>query len=697
MQLTIDFEARSRVEIKDRGAYVYAADPSTEAMCMGIAVDDEPVRLWIADHFLGLVDQAQLKYPIIRPLEVLRLAFKADKVVAHNSMFEYLLWNWCLKWPHLPLEKLHCTAAQSRYHALPSSLEGAGAALGLPIQKDKIGHAAMLRTCKPVKKTGEWNEDPQDLLDNFNYCGMDIETTRLLHKTLAPLPAIERKIWLMDQRINLRGVPVDLPGVQAWVSLVQKREQGLIERFKGVVNGAVSGPRSYVKIKEWLNSRGVPCTSVDKEHTLKILARDNVPEDIREALTIKSEISKSSTSKLKAMINRSHQGRIYGMFYYFGAATGRWTGEGVQLHNLPRDSYYPEEWEGATELAALDMPEAMKILYDDIFFAASRCVRGALCAPEGKNFVASDFSSVEARGLALLANEAAILKAFDEGMDVYKIAAASTFDVPYDEVTKAQRQVGKVQDLALGYNGGIGALVTMGTGYGIDLETLPPLILPSATHEELGGTYGAKALATMYKKQNPEIKISFNAAVACDILKRRWRDVHPATCDFWKDLNAAAVGAIANPGDVFEVGDLKYVVHNDFLKCLLPSGRLLQYYQPQMRINPTPWDESHSAVTYMSLKVANGRTTRAWVRTPTYGGKLAENVVQAYCRDLLAWAMLRLEKAGFKLVMHVHDEAVAESPTDRQAEFDRIMEIVPAWAAGMPIKSSGWIGRRYRK
>jgi DNA polymerase len=262
-----------------------------------------------------------------------------------------------------------------------------------------------------------------------------------------------------------------------------------------------------------------------------------------------------------------------------------------------------------------------------------------------------------------------------------------------------QRQVGKVSDLALGFGGGIGAYASMAKTYGVDLETLPPHVLPNATQDELNGQYGAYALANRYIKMNPGV-MSFDAAVACDVIKRKWRADHPNIVASWKAYENAARSAVENPGEIFKAGRVKYMVNENFLKCLLPSGRIMHYYSPKISGHPTDWDEESTSISYLGLKVDkdSGKTTRQWTKLFTYGGKLCENIVQAFCRDLLAYAMLRIDP-HFPIVFHVHDEAVAEVPegTGNLDRFNELLTILPPWAAGMPIRAEGWVGKRYRK
>jgi len=797
IQTVFDWETRSPVDINKQGAFVYAEHPDTEIMCLSVAVDMNPPLLWVPEKFRRLISPKNIRYKLITAEQAHDLILRSDQAISHNASFEYVIWRKIayerLGWPELPLDKLHCTLAMCAYHALPLNLDQAAQALNLAVKKDMKGNSIMLKLCRPRKpRQAErdadpywatkhfWHEDPADLEALFNYGGKDAEVERQVFHSLAPLPPFERKIWLLDQRINLRGVPVDIENVRAIVEVTGDRETEQLAKFQKLTNGQVSGPRSYVALKDWVNEQtGLQLVTVDKT-TVTDLLKGTLPANkekivhckqkpfdvyigrgskwgnqfeigkhgdraeviqkyetyirkkpellsalfelsgkvlgcycspkachgevfikliVEEVLKIKAELSKSSVAKFKSMLARvNSDGRLRGMFQYGGASTMRWAARGVQLHNQPRDSYGPETWENVAELFRDHDTEAITMLYDDPFFVASRCVRGALCTKEGRRFICADFNSIEARGNAFLAGEKSTLDAFIAGKDPYKVAAQGIFNVEYDDVTKDQRQVGKVSELALGYNGGIGAYASMASGYGVDLETLSPHIMPYATEEELEGPYGARALAKSYLTQNPGA-MSMWAAVACDVIKRKWRAAHPNIVRFWHGLQEAAYQAIESPGEVRGYRGIRYCMHDRFLKCLLPSGRLMQYYLPRISPVETLWKEKKLTITYMGMKVVDGATTRQWTRLATYGGKICENVVQAYCRDLLAEAMLRLEKAGYPQVLHVHDECAAEMPdgSGTLEEYLRIMSEVPTWAAGMPITADGWVGRRYRK
>lgn len=713
-EAVIDFETRSTVNIQACGASVYAADPTTEVICLSLALDTEEPIYWVAPKFLNYINPSIIPYTRITDNEVRDIMTHADKIIAQNAQFEWLIWQYKMTllfgWPEPVLEKFHDTMAQLAYCALPMNLDMAGQALNLTKQKDSAGHAIMLKLCKPRnprkaereanpdwENTVYWYEDQSDYETLILYCCRDVETEREVYKVLPQLPVRERDIWLLNERINQRGVPIDVDSVLAITQALEKHEITLLSKFQEAVNGEVSGPRSYVALKDWVNKEmGTKIGSLDKNATDRLLKNADIPENVKTALEIKAELSKSSVSKLSSMLDRMLNGRVQGWSAYHAAATGRWAAWGLQLHNQPRDSYKPKAYEMVVDLFKREDLEGLSLLWDEPYQCASRCVRGSIASRPGYVFICTDFSSVEGRGLAFLAGEQWVLEAYKKDEDMYKHAAAMIFGIPYDQIDDKQRQVGKVSELALGYAGGIGAYASMAKGYGVDLESLPALILPRATQEETIGPYGAVALAKMYLRKNPVM--SLEAATACDVIKRKWRSARPMIVRFWAMMEQCALAAIESQGKVIRYRDLKFCVNDDFLKIMLPSGRVLHYFKPRIAIKETDWGESRT-ITFMGMKIIEGKTTRQWARLTTFGGKLTENIVQGFCRDLLADAMLRHEKAGYPIILHVHDEDMAEVPEGQEdmEEFNRIMEVVPFYAQGMPIKAEGWIGKRYRK
>lgn len=693
MEITIDFETRSAVDLKKHGLFVYAEHPTTDAICLGIQVEDEEPRIWINPYFDSLLHYAGFRsYPLLSTEDLSDLVKQADVIVAQNSMFEYVIWNEvCTKkhgFPPLPLEKLHDTQAQLAYHALPQNLEKAAKALRLAVQKDMKGHQAMLKLCKPKSLDPLiWNEDPRLLNDEILYCMDDCRAERLIYKTLPKLPPKEREIWLLDQRINLRGIHVDVESAKLWADAVETDKAELLAEFKTLCRNEVSGPRSYVKLKEWVNREcELDLDSIGKEATKELLENDGIPAHVKRILEIKTESGKASAAKLVAMLNKkSEDNRVRGCFQYHGASTGRWAARGIQPQNMPRDSYGPLDYETAKTAYLRHGKDGLGLFYDLPSFVASRMVRGTLTAGLGKVFICSDFSSVESMTLNHQAGEEWVVEAFRRGECAYRHNAARALSlsrgalVRYEDIDPKgkDRQNGKTGELACGYQGGAGAVRRFDKMPGVsDEEILRTIVQP-------------------------------------------WRDTHPNVIAFWRGLEDAAKKAVREPGKVFSYRGADFASNKAFLKMRLPSGRCLHYFNPgveQRFIPKTGRPEDHPAdcqcdecgwfgdnISFYGMKMVDGKTTTAWGKIFTYGGKLTNNFIQGLCRDIMADAMLRLEKENFPVSFHTHDEIICEIPekdvkNDTLKVFEQIMSEVPAYVKGLPlIAKGGWIGKRYRK
>jgi DNA polymerase len=756
--ISIDFETRSACNIQKAGAHRYAEDPTTSVLCLAVKPKKHAPKIWVPEwlrerlaavllrewdewyrtHGLSLQDVCEATgggvYDIMR----------AQYISAFNAGFEQAVWEKQMETkfgaPPLPLEKLRCTAARSAMCSLPRTLDQIGKALDLPMQKDGDGHRVMMKLCKPraARKaeraemiergleqvdtktwfnpaTGEnvylWHEPedcPHDYIKLFEYCMQDTATEEALDAAVPHMPAQELELWQLDQKINRRGVCVDLDLVDSMLGLISRTEERLVTELRELTGGEVQTGKQVDKIKTWLGSQGVDLYSLTKDVVKKALAGD-LPPKARRFLEIRQTLSKASTAKynsIKAMV--CADGRIRDLFRYHGAGTGRWAGKGLQVQNLPRGHF--GDYETAIAVAAAGDDELLEMFYQDLLGVASTLIRPALIAGEGCDLVCSDYSSIEGRGLAWSAGENHVLDHYNHNRDMYIVAATTVFGGTYEELyaeykekgDKRKRTVGKPTELGLGYGGGIGAFSSMAEVYGIDLETLPAIVFPLASDREsefadrMAKTYLTTCENNAKKKGEPYIPpMSHEAAMACDIIKQKWRADRPATVEHWKRMEYAAAKAVQNPGRVFTAGRSRFCVKGGYLKMLLASGRMLYYYNPRMSQKKTSWGEKKWCVTYMGLD-----HTARWVRQHTYGGKLVENETQALARDILAHAMPKLEAAGYPIVLHVHDEAVAEVVKARGTveEFEAIMAELPPWAEGFPLKASGgWRGLRFRK
>jgi DNA polymerase len=661
MRLHLDFETRGSVELRDVGLDNYARHPDTGVWCLGYAFGDEDPGIVSAD-LQGME----------RIVEHIR---SGGLVVAHNAHFELAIWNHVLMRNAalrcaLSPAQVHCTMAMAYAMALPGSLEKAAAAVGIREQKDLAGGRLMMQLAKPRNETAPWVwwDDPDKLAGLYEYCKQDVRVERALDQRLLALSASERKVWAVDYQINQRGVYVDRRAIAAAIAVVQVETDRLNKELREVTGNVVGFASEVARLTKWIRSRGVLIDSLAKADVLDTLTHSSVPDDVRQALLIRQEAGKTSTAKLNAMLNAvSTDGRIRGWAQYHGAGTGRWAGRRVQPHNFPRPKLTHLEIDTILRHLPDTTPERaiayMETLYGPAMSVVSDCLRGMICAPPGYELMAADFANIEGRGLAWLAGEDWKLDAFrlydmGRGPDIYKLAYAKSFGLSPEAVTKDQRQIGKVQELALGYQGGVGAFQTMARGYNVTIS--------DAQAEQI---------------------------------KQAWREAHPKTVQLWYDLERAAYEAVVHQGSIIAPHGLKvkFLTRGSFLFCQLPSGRLLIYPYPKIKTKTTPWGEEKEQVHYMTV---NGLTNK-WEETHTYGGKLAENIVQALSRDVLAEAMLRCEARGYPVVLHVHDEVVSEVMSEPVAQmfplFLETMRDVPAWATTLPIAVDGWHGVRYRK
>ena len=654
-----DFETRGTVDLKEVGADVYTKHPDTDVWCFAWAIDDEEPRIFAPQYDT--------------PWELYE-AMKTATFAAHNANFELAVWNNIMVprygWPRLDPERVICTMAMAYAMALPGSLENAAAALGLTQQKDAAGHRLMMQMCRPKTEVPlTWWDDYDKLVSLYAYCQQDVRTEQALHKRLLDLSPAEQKLWILDHRINQRGIYIDQLSVTKAIEVVKLEADRLNDELNKATEGAVGFATEVATLTKWIQGQGVPIDGLAKADVIEALKIEEMPDPVRRALEIRQEAGKTSTAKLRTILNiLSSDGRARDLLQYHAAGTGRWGGRKLQPQNMPRPSISHEMVEEILDLfpkkSALELVELINFLYGPPMSIVSDCLRGMICAAPGHVLMAADFANIEGRVLAWLAGEQWKLDAFaaydrGEGPDIYKLGYARSFRIPVEEVTKDQRFIGKVQELALGYQGGVGAFQTMARGY----------------------------------------KLTISDAAAEEI-KVAWREAHPKIVHYWHYLEDLASMAVKAPGVTFTTGlvanPVIFLVKGSFLFCKLPSGRVLTYPYPKLKPIMTPWGEEKEQIHYMSV---DGKT-RKWQETHTYGGKLAENVTQAVSRDILAEAMTRVDAQGYPIVMHVHDEIVVEVEESRRWDlslFEAYVMQAPTWAVGLPIAVEGWRGRRYRK
>lgn len=688
----IDFETRSAADLKKTGLYVYAEDPTTDVWCACWCIGDGPVHTWAAGQ------------PFPR---ILGDYIAAGAVIyAHNAGFEHAIWTHVLStrhgWPKVSFEQFRCTAAMAAAMALPRDLAGAAIAMGLPEQKDMAGKRLMMQLARPRSKPGEplrfWTpeEVPEKFKRLYDYCVQDVEVERALTKKLRPLSDFEHAIWQLDHTINTRGVRVDLSSVRRADRIVKLSLEQLDQEIATRTRNAVTKASQATRLVEWLREQGVDAASVDKQAVKDALAAD-LPPNVRRVLEIRREAAKSSTAKLEAMkLRTSADGRSRETLMYHGASTGRWSGKGIQLQNLPRPSLKQRDIEAVFEALPAGDPAWLE-LWGQPLSVVSDCLRGMITAEPGHELVMADFANIEGRVLAWLAGEEWKLDAFraydrGEGADLYKVAASGMLGRPIEAIDDKQRQIGKVSELALGYQGGHGAFISMAKNYSVT----PADIAPSVKAAFPEDTWSA---AEARFEENNRFDLPVDEWTALRIVVDSWRAAHPKVVAMWQDLDDVAATAVMRPGKRFDAdstaGKVSFACAGNILWCRLPSGRLLAYVDPKIKDVEAPWGAVRQAVTFMSVN----SVTRRWERTKGYGGYWAENVTQAVARDIMAEAMLRIEGRGWPVVLTVHDEVIAEVPKGSVTghEFGEVMRQLPAWAGALPVAAEGLVSWRYRK
>lgn len=655
---SIDFETRSTIDLRRSGVYPYAEHPTTDVVCMCWAIGDEEPHVWTPRRHWGTlgITPERTGEALRRLVEHIKAG---GELRAHNAQFERIMWRDVLGprygFPVPDFEQWHCTAAEAAAQALPRHLAEVSRVLNVPTPKDDEGHRLMLQMCKPrsVDEDGtiHWwdDEDPEKLRRLVEYCRQDVRAERAVAKRLRRLSDAERQVYLHDQRINDRGVRIDVDLVEASRKVVKRGLRDANNDIKRLTDGAVSAVTKVADLTKWLQDQGLDIDNVRKSTLRDLLDGDELEGVARQVVTLRKEGAKSSTSKLKAMdAARCADNRSRGLLLYHAASTGRWAGRLIQPQNFPR---------GTVKDAYDYIPAILAGEYDAItdppLEVVSSILRGCLVPTAGCRFLSGDFSQIEARVLGWIANE-------PYGEKEYEKMAAAIYGVPVHEIVNPseRRQIGKN--------------TVLGAGFGMGADKFQEQVWEQ-TGIQLEDTISKKAIDT-------------------------FRTVKANIPVFWSDIESAAFQAVSRPGRVTHCGRdglIRYVVRGQFLWCILPSGRPLAYALPDIRDRKTPWGEMRPAVTYCGV---NSRT-RKWCRMSTYGGHLTENVVQAMARDIMAEAMQRVEDAGYPVVLTVHDEVVADVPKDHGSldDYLTLMRRVPSWAQGCPVEVEGWEGERYRK
>ena len=641
--LEMDIETFSDVDLIKCGVYAYADSPAFEVLLFAYSFDGGETRV------IDLAQGEEL------PGEVAEAVFDGSVVkTAFNANFE----RTCLSkhfGRYLPPDSWHCSAVQAAVLALPRSLEDVGAVLGLDEQKMKEGRELIRYFCVPCKPTkangGRRRNLPCHAPEKWElfktYCMRDVDVEKAIRRKLYkfPIPEGEMELYRLDQRINDRGVPVDMGLVRQAVKCERLHKEVVTKRAYELTG--LENPNSVAQLKGWLGENGVEAESLSKKAVTEMIGESD--GEVEELLRLRLLMAKTSVKKYEAM-ERSvcSDGRVHGLLQFYGAnRTGRWAGRLVQVQNLPQN--HIEDLELARRLVREGRFEDVEMLYDSTPKVLSELIRTAFVPEPGCRFVVADFSAIEARVLAWLAGERWRLEVFSSHGKIYEASASAMFHVPIEEVTKGSslRQKGKIAELGLGYGGAAGALVSMGAlDMGLSEDDLPSLVAA-------------------------------------------WRRANPHITQFWWDVDKAAVEAVMKRAKT-RAGRIGFEYRSGILFVMLPSGRKLAYVKPRMAVNKF----GREGLTYEGIL-----ENKKWGRIETYGPKLVENIVQGTARDLLAEAMLRVEKGGYPIVMHCHDEIIAEVPEGMGSveEMCKVMAVQPVWAEGLPLRADGYECPFYQK
>lgn len=769
----IDFETASACDLPSCGVAVYADDPTTRIWCLSWKIGAGRTELWtpFAPEPSALIEHIR----------------GGGRVIAHNAPFEFYLWNQALRrryrpsWPELRAEQLDCTMARAFTLGLPGGLSAVAKVLGTDAQKDMAGAGVMRKMMRPRRVLAqtdtafwtyrnqavplgsahnpEWEydadrgevlqwwcgQDDVELAERLgDYCVLDTDTEAEVDSLLPQLTPPERELWLFDRTINGRGVKVDRQFAQRAVALTELVKKKANRSVSVLTQGAVSKITEAGKIVQWLNNRGIECDSVNKaalddltEHAAFV--GDDVAETV---LALRVSSGKSSLAKYGRMNSAAHPSddRIREMLQFYGASTGRWAGRLVQPQNLIR---LDAEKHLDPVLTLIEIVKAhghqpqecydiIEQVVGPVALWLSRSLRAAFMAGEGQWFVGGDFSNVEGRNNAWMAGEkwkCDAFRAYDAGTgpDLYKLAYAKSFGVSVESVQKGQRQIGKVQELALGYQGSVGALIKMLAANGMKVRDL----IGPVKEATPPGTWALTA--AQYRKARDKYGLNEDEWTAAKTIVNGWRGAHPRIVQSWWHLQDAALAAVERKGQLVQVEDypIRFICDDQFLWGLLPNGRSLAYCRPRIKAvrqdtlvmpdgTEVPADDVGPVETMMWLdagaRIVEGKTRRQvicegrdagrWLEYALYGGFLCENFVQAFCRDLMVCAMFRAEAHGYPVILTVHDELLTERPfgTGSGADLARIMSILPDFATShpffsepMPLAAAAWEDTRYVK
>ena len=645
--LWIDFETRSRCDLTSKGVYNYAQDGSTDVLCMSYAFDDDDVTTWTPDQ----------PFPD-------RVKNHAGQIRAHNAAFERLIF-WYVLQCNFQLEQFYCTAAQARANCLPGSLEDVGRAISSNMRKDHRG-SQLIRALSIPRADGSFNDSPELMAEMIRYCEQDVRAMRAVSKAMRDLSDQELSDYHVNERINDRGVLLDKPLAEAaikYASVELEEIEGLVQEL---TDGEIQSVRSP-RMKQWVMDRVGPQAlemmvtykdgekkySIDKSVRANLLAfaeenPDEIPATVADVIQCADDLWASSVAKFSRLSELADEEdhRVRGAFVFAGgSATGRASSYGAQVHNFTRKcADDPDAVRHAMVRGHSIVPRFGRRVTDVL----RGMLRPALIPAEGKKLVVADWAAVEARVTAWASADPlaeSVLEVFRQGRDIYKREAVGIYHVPEDQITKDQRQIGKVAVLSLGFAGGVGAFSAMGRNYGV-----------------------------------------FMAESDAKRIVDAWRRANPWAVRYWQKLEEAYTRALRNPGREFSAGRVTYLYNSQHLWYALPSGRVLCY--PFAKFDG---DE----ITYVKAAWKPAADAKEWPRARLWRGLACENITQAIANDLLRHSLRQLPET----VLHVHDEIVLESatPEESAAQLQQVMCTPPDWAQGLPLSAEVEIMSRYGK
>ncbi|GAB1462197.1 DNA polymerase [Pedobacter sp.] len=651
--LAIDIETYSSNDLIKSGVYKYVEAPDFAILLFACSIDGKPIEVFDLTKLNTdnkVRERSRIVFQALTDPNVLKTAFNANFERTCISKFFNLI---------LPPEQWECTMVKASMLGLPLSLDAVAKVLKLEDQKDSKGKALIRYfsiPCKPTKANGGRTRnlpehDPEKWQQFIDYCEQDVRTELAIREKIKffEIPETERKLWNLDQKINDEGIIIDPVFVENAISLDAINKERLTKEAIEITG--LSNPNSAAQLKTWLSDEtGTEVTSLTKE-AIPVLLEDTDCDTVTRVLNIRQEMAKTSVKKYEAMRKAiCEDSCVRGLLQFYGAnRTGRWAGRLVQVQNLPQNHLV--DLDLARQLVLSNDLEMLEMLYGNVPDTLSQLIRTAFVAPENSRFIVADFSAIEARVIAWLAGEKWRLDVFNTHGKIYEASAAQMFKVPIESVTKGSplRQKGKVSELALGYQGGPNALIKMGAlKQGLTEDELPKLVA-------------------------------------------MWRNANPAIVRLWDDIEDAAITAVSEGVPVQIMFGIRFLVERGILFIELPSKRRLAYLKPNLK----PSKFGGLSLTYEGMN----QTTKQWGVQDTYGGKLVENIVQAIARDCLAEAMLKVDAAGYKIAMTIHDEIVCEMPNDKGSleEINALMGAPISWAKGLPLTADSYETVYYKK